>query len=157
MKKLMILSVMALVFITGSFAQQGESSLGVKLSYNTDAEITGVGVKYQYNLTEQLRVAPAFTYFIQNHDSKVSAYAFDVDLHYLFPLEYNLTLYPIAGLNFTNIDQDSNTDSGFGLNAGVGIQYPVADNLVLNAEWKRSILMNLNDQPVISFGVSYKF
>ncbi len=156
MKKLLLFSGLMLMSLSFAMAQgKGSSALGLSLAYNTQVEITGLGIKYQYGLTDQVEISPAFTYFFENDD--ISAFSFDVDARYLFPLENDLTLYPILGINFTNMDFGPSSDTGFGINAGVGIRCPIADNLLLGGEFKRSVLLELADQPVISFSLLYKF
>lgn len=155
MRKLFILSALLLALGSTVSAQKGQVSLGGNLAYNTEEELTGLGVRFQYNLLDRLRMAPQFTYFIEN-DNK-SAFSFDFDLHYSFPLDNNLTIYPIGGVNFTDLDFGPFSDSGFGLNAGIGIQFPFSDVVDFSAEYKRSILFDLKDMATIAFSVVYKF
>lgn len=155
MKKIFIVIALVLTMGLSAFAQKGEMSLGANLAYNTEAEITGVGIRYQYHLLDRLRMAPQFTYFIENDNR--SAYAFDFDLHYFFPLEHMLTLYPLVGVSFTNVESFHTTDSGFGLNAGIGIQFPLSALVNVSAEYKRALLLDLEDQSTIAFSISYKF
>lgn len=155
MRKVFILSILLLTLGLGVSAQKGQSSIGGTLAYNTEKEITGIGVSYQYNLHERLRIAPQFTYFFERND--VSAFSIDLNWHYAFPLDHLLTLYPIGGLNFTDVDLGSSSDSGFGINAGIGLQFPITKLLDFSTEYKRSILFGLRDDSTIGFSVVYKF
>lgn len=45
------------------FAQQGKQAIGGNLSYGTEIESVGIGLKYQYNITDQIRIEPSMNYF----------------------------------------------------------------------------------------------
>lgn len=155
MKKLFILSALMLFVGFAVSAQRGQVSLGSHLAYNTEEEMTGLGVRFQYNLLDRLRMSPQFTYFIENNHK--SALSFDFDLHYSFPVSDNLTFYPIGGFNFTDVDFANYSDSGFGFNSGIGMQFSIIECLDFTAEYKRSILIDLSDMSTMAFSVVYKF
>ena len=50
MKKIIIAACMALLGCGSVFAQQGKQAIGGNLSYGTEIESVGIGLKYQYNL-----------------------------------------------------------------------------------------------------------
>lgn len=47
------------------FAQQGKQAIGGNLSYGTEIESVGIGLKYQYNITDQIRIEPSMNYFLK--------------------------------------------------------------------------------------------
>ena len=47
------------------FAQQGKQAIGGNLSYGTEIESVGIGLKYQYNITDQIRIEPSMNYFFK--------------------------------------------------------------------------------------------
>ena len=53
MKKIIIAACMALLGCGSVFAQQGKQAIGGNLSYGTEIESVGIGLKYQYNITDQ--------------------------------------------------------------------------------------------------------
>lgn len=50
------------------FAQQGKQAIGGNLSYGTEIESVGIGLKYQYNITDQIRIEPSMNYFFKMMD-----------------------------------------------------------------------------------------
>ena len=59
MKKIIIAACMALLGCGSVFAQQGKQAIGGNLSYGTEIESVGIGLKYQYNITDQIRIEPS--------------------------------------------------------------------------------------------------
>ena len=66
MKKIIIAACMALLGCGSVFAQQGKQAIGGNLSYGTEIESVGIGLKYQYNITDQIRIEPSMNYFFKN-------------------------------------------------------------------------------------------
>ncbi len=154
MKKFFILFVLAIVFVSTSFAQKGEKSIGLNLGYNTTTENTGIGARFQYNIAEWTRIAPSFNYYFENNDH--SGMEANLDLHYVFPSELKM-LYSIVGLNYSNIDSNGHTDSGFGVNIGAGLQIPISRQINLGAEYKKALIFDLEDMDIVCFYLAYKF
>jgi len=73
MKKLFILACMLVLFVCGAHAQQGKQAFGFHLGYGTEIESVGIGVKYQYNILDALRLEPSVDYFFKN-DLSASCY-----------------------------------------------------------------------------------
>ncbi|MDD2962733.1 MAG: Ail/Lom family outer membrane beta-barrel protein [Bacteroidales bacterium] len=167
-----------------AMAQQGEMKLGGLVAYGSEVKQPGFGVKFNYGITDQIRLAPAFTYFLPKKE-EISLYTYsaeykynfwllDVDGNYLF-LNDGFELYGIAGLNVTGISfsstisgdlpmyksddldldmDESASDTNFGLNIGAGIQYPVSDNMFILGEAK--YVLSSADQLVVSAGLMFK-
>ena len=55
MKKLIVLFSMMFFIMGNTFAQKGIQAAGVHLTYGTEIESFGIGVKYQYNITDNTR------------------------------------------------------------------------------------------------------
>lgn len=68
MKKIIIAACMALLGCGSVFAQQGKQAIGGNLSYGTEIESVGIGLKYQYNITDQIRIEPSMNYFFKMMD-----------------------------------------------------------------------------------------
>ena len=52
--------------LSSTYAQKGRQAIGFGLSYGTEIESAGLGIKYQYNITNPLRIEPSFNYFFEN-------------------------------------------------------------------------------------------
>ena len=157
MKKLIVLFSMMFFIMGSAFAQKGIQAAGVHLSYGTEIESLGIGVKYQYNFTDNLRFEPSINYYFGKQD--VDMFDLNANVHYLFPMASNIRVYPLAGLtfarwNFSSFDGEDVTR--LGVNAGAGIEFDMTDQLMLNFELKYQFVSDL-DQAVFSVGLAYMF
>ncbi|WP_297328842.1 porin family protein [uncultured Bacteroides sp.] len=162
MKKILVLLVCLCACFATSYAQKGESALGLNLNYGNDTKI-GMGVKYRYGLTDQLRLEPAFNYYFK-HDY-VSMWDLGANLHYLFPVAKQISVYPLAGIGYAQakgyvsdiVDgADDVTEGKIAINLGAGVDFKVASNTVIDLELKYQIIDSYN-QLVLSAGVAFTF
>ncbi len=84
MKKVLTLFGLLFVLLGSAHAQKGKQAIGFGLSYGTEIESIGLGIKYQYNITNPIRIEPSFNYFFENDN--VSMLDLNVNFHYLFPV-----------------------------------------------------------------------
>lgn len=163
MKKFIIAACMMLIGFGSAFAQQGKQAIGGNLSYGTEIESVGLGVKYQYHITDQIRIEPSMDYFFKNDG--LSMFDINANVHYLFPVASNVRLYPLAGFTYTNWHLDlgkvgdynvSGSDGKFGVNLGAGAEFNLAANWVMNLEIKYQLISDV-DQGVFNLGVAYNF
>ena len=156
MKKLVVLFSMMFFIMGSAFAQKGIQAAGVHLSYGTEIESFGIGVKYQYNITDNIRLEPSMNYFFENNG--VDMFDLNANAHYLFPMESNIRVYPLAGLTFSSWDAGKGIDNvtRLGVNLGGGAEFDIADNLMLNFELKYQFVSDL-DQAVFNVGIAYMF
>lgn len=141
MKKVLLGIVLAAVFSLGMQAQTGSKAIMPKLGYQTEAKRFGLGVEGRYFFTDNIRVAPGVTFLFPKN--RVMGLDVDINVHYVFPIQSGLSVYPFIGgamlnnrwsSNIDNVDSVSNTD--FGFNIGAGVQYDVTDNGYVNFEFK---------------------
>lgn len=173
MKKLLVTICVALVSLSAS-AQIGEQNVGAHLLYGTDMSNIGLGVKYQNNVTDVIRIEGVVDYYLKKDDFTM----FDVNVngHYLFPLTDKVIAYPLVGINYTRwklsdifsfddddydypyIDEDEDydddiNDGSIGLNIGGGIQYKLTDKIRVGAELKYQTISGFNTA-VIGAGIT---
>lgn len=162
MKKLLVLLVCLCAFVATSYAQKGESSLGVNLNYGDDSNL-GLGVKYRYGLTDNLRIEPAFNYYFKHE--YFSMWDLGANLHYVFPVADRVAVYPLAGLGYAHATAHLSdlgegwkniSDGKIAVNLGAGVDFKVASTVNLNLELKYQIVENVN-QLIISAGVAFAF
>jgi Opacity protein and related surface antigens len=143
---------------TGLMAQgKGETAAGGQIVIGSGDSYTnyGIGVKYQYNVVDRVRLEPSFTYFLKK--DYASMWDLTANVHYLFPIQEQITVYPLAGLGILGVNPEfGDSDSEFGFNLGGGVDYGLTDKLFLNAELKYKMYDNW-DRLNISVGVGYKF
>ena len=160
MKKLIVIFSMMFFIMGNAFAQKGIQAAGVNLNYGTEISSIGLGVKYQYNITNNIRLEPSINYFFENDG--VDMFDINATAHYLFPMASNIRLYPLAGLTYARWAADFGTDgaeithSKFGLNLGGGAEFDITDELMMNFELKYQCVSDFN-QAIFSIGLAYMF
>ena len=163
MKKIIIAACMALLGCGSVFAQQGKQAIGGNLSYGTEIESVGIGLKYQYNITDQIRIETSMNYFFKNDG--LSMFDINANIHYLFPIASNISLnsLPLFSNNKLQFalrkaaDYDvSGSDGKFGVNLGAGMEFDLDKSWSLNFDNKYQLISDL-DQAVFNFGVAYNF
>lgn len=132
MKKNILLVVTFLLITTAnSFAQyNGTFGMGAHVSYASEIQRPGVGIDIHYYLTNNFRVAPSLTYYMELKDK--SMWNIDGDIHYVVPVGTEFSFYPLFGLHYSEwknkqapiefTDKDI-YNKRLGLNAGLGFQY----------------------------------
>lgn len=145
--------------------QQGQSSFGFNLGYGfNDNGNALLGVDYRYNFTDEVRFAPSLTYFVK--DDGMSAWAIDVNAHYVFKLSEMFGFYPLAGLDlsFWKVSMGNSVSlnkTRLGANIGLGGEVYATDQLSVGLEFKYNILKSWEDfrlsQPILAVRVGYNF
>lgn len=163
MKKYFLIIFAAFISL-GASAQKGEQNIGAHVLYGTDASNFGLGVKYQYNVTNAIRLEGVADYYLKTDGFSM----FDVNIngHYLFHFN-KFTVYPLIGINYTHWKSEASLDDvGFegeeislkdgsiGLNIGGGAQYNLTDRLRVGAEIKYQTISGASTA-VIGVGVTY--
>ena len=161
MKKFIVLFSMMFFIMGNAFAQKGIQAAGVHLSYGTEIESFGIGLKYQYNITDNIRLEPSMNYFFESND--IDQFDINANAHYLFPMASNVRVYPLAGLTFARWSfpqliggKFSNDATRLGINIGGGAEMDITDKLMLNFELKYQ-LVNDFDQAIFNLGIAYMF
>ena len=169
MKKLIVMCMLAIISMS-AFAQtqQGQSSFGFNIGYGfNDNGNALLGVDYRYNFTDEVRFAPSLTYFVK--DNGLSAWAIDMNVHYVFKLSEMFGFYPLAGLDLSFWKfsgsahlkdwgdlKVSHNETRFGANIGLGGEVYATDQLTVGLEFKYNIIKDF-DQPILGVRVGYKF
>lgn len=160
MKKLFVICMLTIISMS-AFAQtqQGQSSFGFNLGYGfNDNGNALVGLDYRYNFTDEVRFAPSLTYFVK--DNGLSAWAIDMNVHYVFKLSDMFGFYPLAGLDLSfwkaSVGDWSRNMTRFGANIGLGGEVYATDQLNIGLEFKYNIIKDF-DQPILALRVGYNF
>ncbi|MDR0825289.1 MAG: porin family protein [Prevotella sp.] len=157
MKKVLLVLILAALSL-GVNAQTGSKEVMPKIGYQTELERFGIGVEGRYFLTDNIRLAPGLTFLLpKNH---ITGFDVDVNVHYVFPLQNGLSVYPFIGGAMLNnrISYEGVSDKGtdFGFNIGAGVQYDITDNGYLNLEFKYTFVDG-KDPAYIMLGYGIKF
>ncbi|MDR1226264.1 MAG: porin family protein [Prevotellaceae bacterium] len=157
-------AVMAIAIMTMSVAagaqEKGDMAAGGNLVLGSGNSFTnyGIGVRFQYNVTNPFRLEGSFTYFLKKDN--FTMWDLSANAHWLFPVTDKITVYPLAGLGILNSGANygfySASKSDIAFNLGGGIDYRLTDSLILNAELKYKI-SDWWDRLMLSAGLAYKF
>ena len=167
MKKVLLLIVCLIAGISSSFAQErGDMGIGMNLNYGSETSV-GLGAKFQYNVTDNIRVEPEFNYYFK-HDY-TTFWDLGVNVQYLFQVAEDVVIYPLAGLGYAHADVELEMDlgeygtveaSGSGgdvqFKFGAGAEYRLTDTFKVVVEPKFQLVDGRN-QFVFSAGVVYNF
>jgi len=176
--------MVALVIGAGAYAQEaGEMAVGGNLGVATGDGVTnfGIGAKFQYNVTKQIRGEGSFTYYLGDFNY----WDLSANAHYLIgiPNVPRLNVYPLAGLSLNGYSGSSGVEvefgvynpytgeweyesdgfggggSGttFGINLGGGAEYKLTDKISVGGELKYRIGFDDWNRFMISAGVTYRF
>lgn len=161
---------MLTVFSIGAYAQtqQGQSSFGFNIGYGFDSKNATLGVDYRYCITDAVRLSPSITHFVKNDG--LSAWAIDMNAHYVVKLNEMFGFYPLAGLslsfwkydifyytdNLSSYHKGSGNETRFGANIGLGGEVYATGNLTVGLEVKYNIVKDV-DQALLGVRVGYNF
>lgn len=160
MKKVVIFIGMLFFLMNNAFAQKGIKAVGAHLGYGSEIKSVSIGLKFQYNITDNIRLEPSMNYFFEKDE--ISQLDLNANAHYLFPMASNIRLYPLGGLTFArwSFDYDvngfSNDVTRLGVNLGGGAEMDITDKLMINCELKYQFVSDF-DQAVFNVGVAYMF
>ncbi len=192
MKKVLLAAGLALAGFAGASAQEGQTAAGINLGVAPclEGEGTptnfGIGAKFQYNVTDPIRVEANLEYWFKAKN--ISVFDVAANIHYLIPIVDNVRLYPLIGIGYGNIHlstpkldisdiqipnipgvdiddiidaykdavDSSSNNSRFLFNIGCGVEYDLTENLVANFEFKYQYLKDFNRMP-FQIGIAYKF
>lgn len=176
MKRILTFICIALVGLSSAFAQKkGDMAVGLHigmapcLEKSVDAFVNGngqiqkqdnkvnnfgIGVKFQYNILDQLRVEADAEYWFKNNNNDM-ADAF-VDVHYLFKVANRVNIYPLVGVGFAKYGIKDQHHKGVLVNAGLGGECRLTSHISLGLEVKYQYLKEFQRLP-ITLGATYRF
>ncbi len=165
--KTLIAALFALASVSVSAQSKGDMAAGANFNFGFGNAFgnKGIGLKYQYNFTDNLRIEPSFNYFFEKYGTTI--WDITADMHYLFKVG-RFNLYPLAGLSYmkwishvayyTGFFHESRKSSEDYLNfvIGGGADYRLGSNWLLNAELRGKI-GEYDARFNLSCGVAYLF
>jgi len=166
LRRVAIVAIVALTMSLPAAAQKkGDMAAGGNLLFGTTSGYSnlGIGAKFLYNVTDPIRLAGEFDYFLKKN--YVNFWDFSVYGHYLFPIGDKIAVYPEVGLGVVGVTASSvsimgikvggGTDTKFALSLGGGVDYPLTSNLTLNGGLRFKTITDgwFN----IFAGIAYKF
>lgn len=140
MNRTILLILLSFFALPKMFAQfEGTVGFGGHVGYATEINSLGVGLHTHYYRTNNIRLAPTFTYFAPNNGKGM--WMADADAHIILPVSISASLYPIGGLHFSHWTFDAAAEERFtrnrlGANIGLGFQHDISYRVRANFELK---------------------
>lgn len=161
---------------TANAQEKGDMAAGANVVFGSGDGLSnfGIGAKFQYNVTNPLRLEGSFTYFMPKEyglgTTKLNMWDFSANAQWLFAVADKIKVYPLAGLGVLGTKAKVDLDMGelgdygnhsasateFGLNIGGGADFRIADATLLNIEAKYKIGSNWS-RLMLSAGVAFRF
>lgn len=156
MKKLLSFSIILLISLGISETASAQWSAGGGLVYGTEVSEIGLQLNGVYEIDEEWRGSADFIYYFVSGNLSISE--FNINAHYVFHDEDELTAYGIGGINYLRVSSSfqgfSASGSEIGLNIGAGLEYDLEfANLFAEAKFAISSF----DQLVIASGLRFPF
>lgn len=121
-------------------------NVGIGNTLIFDGTTYGLQAKGIVNVSENWRVAPTFSYYL---DSALD-FGIDADVQYeLFTIGDNINIFPLAGLNYLK----NSVDSNIALNLGLFTDFSVSDRIRIYVEPK--FIIDSNSTFVGSAGILF--
>ena len=181
MKKFLFLVGMGLMAISGYAHEKGDMAAGLNIGFapcvEKGASVTnfGIGAKYQYNITNPIRLEADLEYWFKAKG--IDVFDITANVQYLFTFG-KLTAYPTLGIGYGHLgggfggdfdfdwgdfytrsssdDFGSSSASRFVFNIGVGAEYAITDKISAGLEIKYQYMKDFSRLP-ITIGATYKF
>jgi hypothetical protein len=164
-------SILALtVIMFASLCASAQMNVGVGLAYGTEVEKPAIVVNGQYFVNDKVAIAPGLIFYFpekvkttsggSTYTSKSSFWEFNADVNYYF-VESTVRVYAIGGLNVSSAKGSykgpgidvSSSNSEFGVNLGIGLDFKTAGKLTPFIQTKYTI--SDYDQLVLMGGVRF--
>lgn len=137
------------------YTQRNALGMGAEVLYGTEIESVGLGLKFNWMMTDAFRLEPNVGIWFKNDGQ--SSFDFNVDVHYMVKISNRWRFYPIAGLTLSYWDVDHyGSDTNFGVNLGAGIEADINQHWYLDFSFKYRLISDY-DQAVLGLGVGYRF
>ena len=153
MKKAFLMFAAAFGFASVSSAQL---AVGGGLSYLTQSERFGIGVKANYQLENNFRPSASFTYFLSKNNTTVTLLGLDAE--YLLNIDDALSVYPSVGVRYITASIGSYSASSFFLPLGGGLEYRMG-SIAFQAELRYLVAIESGDKGTFmpTIGAQYTF
>lgn len=149
-KTLLLLFFVLTLGVTKTHAQyEGTIGFGAHTGYANEFKSLGAGFHIHYYHKNKLRYVPSLTFYYPRKSTHI--WDVDFDAHFLMPLNWEFTFYPLLGVHYSNLKYKPLVNSGdgyvddwrknrLGLNLGVGFQYDLAYRLRSSLELKYQVI-----------------
>ena len=181
LRKIAIVTIALATMSAAANAQTGEKTVGVYLALAAGEAITNIGIggKFQYNVSDPIRLEGSMSYFLPRKSTKTSMYLdfwtggvytqllettvsmwdLSANAHYLFIASDEYTVYPLLGLSIlgatVKVYDEKRTETSVGLNLGGGMDFEISENVIINGELMYRI--GAWSRFIVGAGIVFKF
>lgn len=187
MKKLFMVAIILMVGVSVAMAQKDVKAVGLNLNYGSEIKNVGIGAKFQYGITDAVRIEPSFNYYLEKDG--LSMWDLNANIHYLIDVAEKIKVYPLAGIGYANFksswgfedDEEYDYEDYYSLKSRNGWDYDeeemeegsensgeIVVNLGAGAEYQLNEKLSIGaelkyqiidnfNQIVLGVGVTYKF
>lgn len=161
MKKL-LLAVAFVASTFGAFAQseKGEKSLIGNIGVQSNPGRFLIGAQGRYVIADHIRLAPEASFIFPKN--KVTGLDVNMNVHYVFDVDQNASVYPLAGIAMQNARYSGGEEffggktksrgfTDWGFNLGAGGSYNLSGNSFANLELKYTF----SDSDCFTFAIGY--
>jgi opacity protein-like surface antigen len=146
------------LFIVATTVMYSQTKIGLQAAYGTNTDF-GIGAKASFGISDKFLASPSINYFFGEsaQGASTSVLGINADAHYIASDKNGLSLYPLAGINFTRSSATvfgmsaSSTEIGF--NVGGGLNYELSSSLT--GVFEAKYVLSAFDQAIFSVGVLY--
>lgn len=165
MKKIILLSMLVcFAFVANAQSKKGEQAILGQIGYQSNYNRVFLGAQYRYVFLDNFRLAPDVAFLFPN--KKTTGLDVNVNVHYNYNIDNQISIYPLAGLNMSNNRFSGITILGYktgavsstnwGFNLGGGVTYNLwGSNSFINLEAKYTF--RKDDAFYIGAGYGIKF
>ncbi len=158
MRKLFFVFAALFVMAVSVNAQEkGDMAAGLNLAIGSGNHYSnvGIGAKFQWTFTDNMRLEPFMTYFFKKN--YVTHFNLGANVHYMFNVSESVIIYPLAGMGlYTFKPEGFSSSTEFCFNLGAGMDYKLSEEWTLNVDAQIKLVDGSN-RFVPSVGVVYKF
>lgn len=101
MRKLFMVAIILMVGVGAAMAQKDVKAVGLNLNYGSEISNLGLGAKFQYGITDAIRIEPSFNYYLEKDG--FGLWDVSANFHYLFNVAEKINVYPLAGIGYANV------------------------------------------------------
>lgn len=138
MKKMLMSAALLLMGATAMNAQTDAlygNGIGINIGYGGFNKNAGMGVHARIHLVNGFRIEPTFDWYFKK--DYLSQWDVMANFHYVFPVAGKIGIYPLVGVGAAGLKWDGgDSDTGFSMNFGAGMEFPVSSDFSLGFELK---------------------
>ena len=96
-----MVAIILMVGVGAAMAQKEVKAVGLNLNYGSEIKNLGIGAKFQYGITDAIRIEPSFNYYLEKDG--FGLWDISANFHYLFNVAEKINVYPLAGIGYANV------------------------------------------------------